>query len=141
VHREQIAFDDPGVAHRHAAHAQQVIGARREEIRVDLVAPLHMLFGEHRAAGGNAADHRQFEQPSGARAGAVVAHLDAARGARGDVDGAFSLQRAQVLFGGIDRAEAHALGDLGARRRKARHLGQLADQLENFRLPVCKGIH
>ncbi len=101
VHGEQIAFEDAGVAHRHAAHAQQIVGARREEIGVDLVALRHVLFGEHRAAGSDATDHRQLEQAPGATAGgAEVAHLDAARGPGGNVDRAFLLERAQVPASG-----------------------------------------
>ncbi len=65
MHGEQIAFENSGVAHRHAAHAQQIVGARREQIGVDLVAALHMLLGEDRAARGDASDHRQLEQPAG----------------------------------------------------------------------------
>src|SRR5688572_431091 len=37
VHGEEVAFQDAGVAHRHAAHAQEIVGTRREEIRIDLV--------------------------------------------------------------------------------------------------------
>src|SRR3954466_1013023 len=44
VHGEQIAFEDAGVAHREPAHAQKIIGARREEIGVDLIAGLHVLL-------------------------------------------------------------------------------------------------
>ena len=41
------------------------------------------------------------------------------------------------------RAFAHdyALGDLSAGGRIARHLGELADQLEDLGLALCKGIH
>jgi hypothetical protein len=100
-----------------------------------------MLLGEHGAAGGHAADDRKLEQPPEAVRRPRVAHADAARGARGDVDGALFLERAQVLLGRVDRAKTHALGDLGARRRIARHLGELADQLQDLGLALCKGIH
>src|SRR5678815_5997479 len=45
MHGEQIAFEDAGVAHRQAAHAQKVVGAWREKIGVDLEALLDVLFG------------------------------------------------------------------------------------------------
>ena len=61
VHREQVAFQDARIAHRQAAHAQQVVGARREQIRIDLIAALQMLLGEDRAARGHASDDRQLE--------------------------------------------------------------------------------
>ena len=141
MHREQIALDDSRIAHRHAAHPQKIVGARGKEVGIDLNVTLHVLFGEHWAARRDAADDRQLEEAPLPAGGLAVAHPDAARGARGNVDRALLFQRAQVLLGGVDRAKAHALGDLGPGGGVARHLGQLADQLQNLRLSFCKGIH
>src|SRR5581483_8720243 len=141
VHREEVAFDDAGVAHGHAAYAQQVVRPRREQVGVHLIAPLHVLLGEHRAARGDTADHRQLEQAAEARALARVAHADAARGARGDLDRPLFLERTQVLLGGIDRAKAHALGDFRARRGVARDLGQLAHEAQDFALAFGERVH
>src|SRR3972149_2610423 len=76
-----------------AAPAQQVRGGGGEQGGIDLVARLHVRLGEDRASGRDPADHRQFEQPPVARA-AALADLDAARGAGGDLQRAFALQRA-----------------------------------------------
>ena len=141
VHGEQVALEDSRIAHRHAAHAQQVVGARREQIGIDLVAALQVLLGEDRAARGDAADQWQLEQPPEAGGRAAIAHPDAARGSGRDFDRALFLQRAQVLLGGVHRAKAHALGDLGAGRRKTRDLGQLPDEAQDLRLPLCKSVH
>ena len=51
-----------------------------------------VLFCEDGAACGDAADERQPK---------AVGEADAARGARGQLDRAFSLQGAQVLLGGV----------------------------------------
>src|SRR2546430_11335320 len=136
MHREQVAIEDADVAHRHAAHAQQIVGARREEVRVDLVASLQVLFGEDRRTGGHAPHHRQLEQLPSAVAGPAIAYPDAARSARRDLDRALFLQRAQMLFGRVHRAKPHTLGDFRARRRIARHLGELAHEAQDFRLAV-----
>src|SRR4051794_29915793 len=106
VHGEEVAFQDAGVAHRHAAHAQQVIGPRREKIGVDLVAPLQVLFGKHGRTSGYASDDGELEQLAGALA---AAHANAARCTRGNFNGAFFLQRAQMLLGGVHRAKTHLL--------------------------------
>src|SRR5262249_46708115 len=56
------------------------------------------------------------------------------RGARGDLERALALEGPQVLLGRVHRAEAHALGDFRAGRRKTGHFGQLADQPQDFAL-------
>ena len=141
MHREQISLEDAGVTHRKAAHAQQIVSARREEIRVDLVMAGEIFFRQNWCPRRHAPDHRQLEQARGAAAAAAIAHADAARGARGDLDRALLLERAQVLLGGVDRAKAHPLGDFGARRRVARDLGQLAHEAQDFALPVGESVH
>ena len=80
VHREKITVEDSGVAHRHAAHAQQIVRPRRKEIRIHLVMALHVLFGEDRRACRNTPDDRQLEQPRAAARAARIAHAKAARG-------------------------------------------------------------
>src|SRR5690606_9124181 len=41
---EQVAVEDAGVAHAHAAHPQQVVGRLGEEGRIDGIARLDMLL-------------------------------------------------------------------------------------------------
>jgi len=55
----RVTVEDAGVAHARAAHAQQVVGARREELGVDAVAALDVLGGEDRAAGRDPSHERQ----------------------------------------------------------------------------------
>ena len=62
VDGEQVALEDAGVAHRQAAHAQQIVSARREEIRIDLVMAGEIFFREDRRARRHASDHRQLKQ-------------------------------------------------------------------------------
>ncbi len=92
-----------------------------------------MLFGEHRAARRDATDHRQLHQAAGAGRD-LVAHAKAPGRALQDLQGALFLQGPQVLLGRVHRAKAHLLGDFRARGRKARGLGQLADQLQDLAL-------
>src|SRR5271156_404591 len=69
-----------------------------------------MFFGQDRTAGGNPPDERQsqlFTQN--------VLELNAARGAGDEIDDAFALQGAQMLFGGIRRLEAQSARDFRAR--------------------------
>ena len=92
MHGDQIAVQDAGVLHAHAAHFQQVMRLGLEQLRIDLIARLDVLLGEDRAARGDAADQRQaqlFAQD--------VLQLDAARGAGNQIDDALALQaRADV---------------------------------------------
>jgi len=46
-----------------------------------------------------------------------------------------------MLFGGVDRAEAHLFRDLGARRRIAGDFGQLAHEAQDLCLPLGQGFH
>ena len=61
MHREQVAIEDAGIAHAHAAHLEQVIGARREHRRIDLQALADMGLGKNRAARRDPPDERQAE--------------------------------------------------------------------------------
>src|SRR5207247_8222004 len=125
VHGEQVAVEDAGVAHTHAADFQQVVGTRLEQGGIDLAAPLDMLLGEDGAACGDAADERQPE---------AFGETDAARGARSQLDRAFPLQHAQMLFGGVGRAVAECVRDLDPGRREAGLLDGFADEVEDFLL-------
>src|SRR5205809_91390 len=125
VHGEQVAVEDAGVAHAHAADFQQVVGARLEQGGIDLAAPLDMLLGEDGAPGSNSADKRQPE---------ALGETDAARGARSQLDRAFPLQHAQMLFGGVGRAVAECVRDLDPGRREAGLLDGFADEVEELLL-------
>src|SRR2546425_13102646 len=100
-----------------------------------------MLLRENRAAGGDAADDWQLEQAPEPVRLACIAHADAARGSRGNLDRALFLEGAQMLLGGVDRAKAHPRRDLGARRRIARYLGQLAHQAQDLALSSRQFFH
>src|SRR5207247_4618670 len=97
VHDEQVAVEDADIAHAHTADFKQIIGARLEQGRIDLAVPLDVLLGEEWAPCSNSADKRQ---PG------FFGETDAARGARSQLDRAFPLQHAQMLFGGVGRAVA-----------------------------------
>ena len=51
MHRQPIAVQDAGVAHAHAAHFEQVVGARLEQGRVDDRMLEHVFLRQDRAAG------------------------------------------------------------------------------------------
>src|SRR5437773_1268920 len=125
VHGEQVAVEDAGVAHAHAADFQQVVGTRLEQGGIDLAAPLDMLLGEDGAPGSNSADKRQPE---------ALGETDAARGARSQLDRAFPLQHAQMLFGGVGRAVAECVRALDPGGREAGLLDGFADEVEDFLL-------
>ena len=61
VHCEQVAVEDARVAHAHAADLEEIIGAGREQPRVNLIAALHVLGRKDRAAGSNPPDQGQAE--------------------------------------------------------------------------------
>src|SRR5882672_8917033 len=61
VYRQQVAVEDAGIAHAHAAYLQQVIRARLEHPGVQLIAFLDMGFGKDRTACRDPADQRQAE--------------------------------------------------------------------------------
>src|SRR6266700_3844480 len=125
VHGEQVAVEDAGVPHAHAAYLEQIVGARLEQGRIDLAVPFDVLLGEDGAPGSNSADKRQ---PG------LFGEADAARGARGQLDRAFPVQDAQMLLGGVGRAVAERLGDLRAGGRKTGLLDGFADEVEDFAL-------
>ena len=54
-----------------ALDLQQVVGPRREQVGIQLVACPHVLFGKNRAACSDAADDRQFHQAAGFRSAAL----------------------------------------------------------------------
>lgn len=59
---------------------------------------------------------------------------NATRGARRQFNHALACQRAEVFLSRIGRREAKLRGNLGARRRKARALDRLADEVINLLL-------
>ena len=59
LHREQVAVEDAGVAHAHAAHLQQVVGPAGEHAGFDQVGLVDVLLREDGAAGRDAAHQRQ----------------------------------------------------------------------------------
>ncbi len=136
VHRDQVAVEDADVAHAHAAHLEQVVRPRLEELRVDLVVRLDVFLGEDGPAGGDAADQRQAHLLA-----QRVAQLDAARGAGTQLEHALALQGAQVLLGGIGRLEAERLGDLGPRRRHAVLGERLLDEAQDLALARSEVVH
>jgi hypothetical protein len=125
VHGEQVAVEDAGVDHRQAPHLEQEVGTRVEQGGVERVAALHVLDGEDRRAGGDAADQRQPE---------LLDQPDAARRARLEVDDALPGERLEVVFRRVRRGEAEGGGDFHPRRRRAEHLDGVPDEIENFLL-------
>ena len=132
VHRQQVAIENAGVAHAHAAHLQQVIGVRLEQLGIHLIALLDVGFGKDRAACRDPADQRQAK---------LLLQPDAARGAGQQFYEAFPGQGLEMVFGGIGGAEAEDAGDLGARRRKPGVLGEIIDQAQDFGLAWGQFIH
>src|SRR5712672_1675747 len=127
VHGEQVTVENARIAHAHAADFQQVVGAGLKQSGIHLATPLDVLLGEEWTPRGDAADKRQPE---------ALGQPDAARGARGQLDRAFSLQHAQMLFGGVGRAVAERLRDLDPGGREAGLLDGFADEVEDFLLLV-----
>lgn len=147
LHREQVAVHDAGVAHRHAAHLEQVVGAVLEQRALDVVGLVHMLLRQDGCAGRDAAHQRQRElRQSGngqgelrcARFLQVAQRLalepDAARRAAHQFDHALAGQRLQVLLGRVGGLEAQFGGDLGPRGRRAGARHRAADELEDLLL-------
>ena len=115
------------------AHAQQVIGARREEVGIDAVVRLDVSTRR-------AAARRRRRVPPAAAAPARARPADPCsrrpRDAPGlDLEHAFLLQRAQVVLGRARRGKAQARGDFRARRRPAGGLQMAADPVEDLLLP------
>lgn len=129
MHGDEVAIEDAGILHAHADDLQQVVRLRLEEVGIDLVARLDVFLGEDRAARRDPADERQAE---------LLAHgvlqLDAARGAGDQRDHSLAGECAQVLFGGIRRAEAELGGDLRAGGRHAGFSHGALDEAEDFGL-------
>jgi hypothetical protein len=147
LHREQVAVEDAGVAHAHAAHLQQVVGRRGNSVASTHVGLVDVLLRQDRAAGGHAADQRQRQlRQAGQRQRVLLAargvqraqrvrlQADAARGAAHQFDHALAGQRLQVLLGGVGRLEAQFGGDLGARGRRAGALDGALHQVEDLLL-------
>ncbi len=131
VHGDEVAIEDAGIAHAHALHAQQVVRTGREERRVEAVARLDVLGGQDRLAGGDAPHQRDARRVTGR-----LEDLDAARDAGDELDDALALEGAEVLLGGIGRAEAELPGDLGPCRWHPSVVDDLLDEGEDFCLAV-----
>jgi len=107
-----------GIAHAHATHFEQVVGTRFEQGRVDGRMLEHIFLSQYRAAGGHLADQRQTEFAC-RRADRILRTTpptNAARSTRQQFDQPFSLERLQMLFGGVERTEPEGARDLFACR-------------------------
>jgi hypothetical protein len=105
VHDEEVAVEDACILHARAFDAQQVIGARREERRIDAVLRFDVLGGEDGRSGRDASHEGQG--PLNRHAG-HVAQAQAARGAGRQFDGALARERLQVIFRRARGGEAEA---------------------------------
>ena len=61
MHREQISVEYTGAFHAITVHAQQVIGTRMENGRINRTVFLDILFGEDWLSSRNAAHHGQAD--------------------------------------------------------------------------------
>ncbi len=126
MHRQQITVQDAGIAHAHALHPQQVMGAGAKQPGIQPIVPLDVLLGENRPSRRHPPHHRQ------ARLGGVTQQADAPRGSRQDLHRALAHQRLQVILRGVDRAEAEPVGDLRAGGRETVLLHELLDECQNL---------
>ena len=122
---QQVAIEDAGVAHAHAAHLEQVVGAGREQAGVYLVAALDVLGSEDGAAGGNPPDQGQAE-------GFHEAYAPGAAFFKGD--GTLGGEGAEVGFRCVGGAEAEGGADLGPGGGAAFLLDSVADELQDLLL-------
>src|SRR5262245_9769308 len=89
MHRHQVAIQDPGIAHAHAVDTKQKVRRFLEEIGIDLISSLDMLFGENRLTCRNASDERQTNLLA-----QRIFESNAARHTRQKLDDSFALERA-----------------------------------------------
>ena len=122
---EEIAIEDAGVAHALTADFQQIVGPRRKQPRIDLVATFHVLGGEDGAAGGHPPDEWQAER---------LHQPDAPRPAFFERNDALGGEGAQMGFGGIGRTKTESCADFGPGGRTAFMLNGIADELQDFLL-------
>ncbi|MGF6368377.1 hypothetical protein OKW40_001127 [Paraburkholderia sp. RAU6.4a] len=149
LHREQVAVENARVAHRQAAHLQQVVGLAREQRRVTRVVLRDMFLREDRATRRDPADQRQRQlHQARMRQGELIRRVllpgqqaDAARRAGREFDHALARQRAQMFFRGIGRTEAEFGGNFRASGRKAGAFDRAADQIENLLLSCGEFCH
>jgi hypothetical protein len=59
LHGQQVAVHDAGVAHRHAAHLEQVVGPALEQAAFDVVGLVDVLLRQDGRARRHAADQGQ----------------------------------------------------------------------------------
>ena len=85
-----------------------------EQLGIDLIASLDVLLGKNRLTCSHTTHERQTN---------LLAHRifesNTSRHARQQLDDTFALERAQMLFRCVDRAEFQCLGDFGTRGRHA----------------------
>jgi hypothetical protein len=112
-------------------YAQQVVGAGVEEGRVDVAGFFDVLLGEDRRACGDPANDRQAVLFG---LGFQAGDADAARGARGHLDGALAGQGLEVFLGRVGRLEAQFLSDFGTGRREAVVFEAAFDESQNLGL-------
>src|SRR5208282_4051186 len=110
-----------------------------EQLGIDLVMPFDVLFGKDGTSRGHASDEGQsqlFAQN--------ILELNAARGARNQIDDALALQGTQVFLGGIGRLEAERACNLRTGGRHAVLRDRGLDEPQNLSLPrreISHGIY
>ena len=134
VHGQEIAVQDPGIAHAHPPYPQEIIGMGLEQLGVHVVVGLDVLFGQDGVAGGHPAHHRQSGWP-------IHQQSDPARGAGQERDRPLAFQCPQVVLGGVRRSETEFIGDLRARRREPLGVDEPLDHLEDLVLAEGQCIH
>ena len=147
LHGEQVTVHDASVAHRHAAHLQQIVRLALEKTAFDGVALIDMFLRENGRTGCHAANQRQnklvrtgdgqVELRAARRvdiAHGVGAQANAARRTADQLDHAFACQGLQVFFCRIGGFETQLGCNFGARWRSAGASDGVLDQVQNLLL-------
>ncbi len=134
VDRQEVPIPNPGIAHTLADYRQEIVRARPEQGRIDLMMGSDMGMRKQGLAGRHAPDHGDAFLAS-------IRHTDTARTPGGQDDHTLARQRPYMLLGGIDGPETQGGGDLGARGRSAGGLDLPPDPIQNLLLAPCKNRH
>ena len=145
LHGQQVAIQDAGVPHGHAAHLEQVVRLALKQAVFNVIGLVHMLLRENWRAGCHPAYERQGKLgEAGQRelmaarfvdgAQCVALEANAARGATDQIDHAFAGQRLQMFFGGVGRFETQLGRDFGTCGRSARACNRALDEVQNLLL-------
>ena len=129
MHGNEVAVENAGIFHGHAGDFEQVVRARRKDIRVDIEARFDVFFCENGLACRDATDERQAELFA-----QRVFQLDTTRGARHECDDALTGKRTQMLLGGIGGPEPELLRDFCPRGRHAGLGNSSLDEAKDFGL-------